>query len=476
MSGVQGRRRPSLAIPLHTLDHCFHGIIPGVIATADRDGMPNVSYISQVHLIDDTHVALSCQFFNKTRQNLDENPRATIELYDPMTFEAYRMHLLFRRSEMSGPLFDAMAVRIQAIASHSGMTGIFKLRSADVFEVLSIEKKHAYMTAPPEEPPDHRKLPEGPLTEARGLQLVSERVMRAPDLDSLLTSALDALDEVFGFSHSMILVPEEKSDRLVMIASHGYGDDAVGAEVRIGQGLIGAVAAAKRLLRISSLHSDLHYGRAVREEYEQQEKERTDLTAEIPLPGLCDAKSQMAIPLMVQDRLIGVLALEARDILTFEQWHEAFLQVLANQIAISIDRMTDRDRDRDEAEASAEPAAPPPPSARASQTRLSFCYYKNDDCVFVDGEYLIRNIPGKILWKMLRAYQAEQRTEFSNRELRLDPTLGLPAFKDNLESRLILLRKRLEQKCPDIRIVPTRRGRFMLSVEADIDLVERETA
>jgi hypothetical protein len=458
------------AIRLDTLDRCLQGIIPGVIATADRDGVPNVSYISQVHLIDRDHVALSCQFFNKTRQNLDENPRATVELYDPLTFEAYRMRLSFLRSETVGPLFEAMAVRILAIASHNGMAGIFKLRSADVFKVLSIEKKDGYISVPLEEPPDHRRLSEGSFTEIRGLQLVSERIMRAPDLDTLLTSALAALDEVFGFHHGMILMPEENGDRLVTVASHGYGDEGIGAEVGLGEGLIGTVAQAKCLLRMSSLRSDLDYGRTVRDEYAQQ-KGAAAVGTQIPLAGLTDAKSQMAIPLLVQDRLIGVLALECRDVLTFGQWHEAYLQVLANQIASSIDRMSERE----------EPDAPPPanipapPSRPEGKSRVGFCYYKNDDCVFVDGEYLIRNIPAKILWKVLRAYSADNRTEFSNRELRLDPTLGLPQFKDNLESRLILLRKRLEQKCPSVRIVPTRRGRFTLAVDGAIDLVERDT-
>lgn len=453
-----------MSVTLEEIDRCLHGIIPGVIATCDRNGTPNVSYISQVHVVDSRHVALSCQFFNKTRQNLDVNPRATIQIYDPITFDAYRLRLQFLRSETAGELFDSMAGRIQAIASHTGMAGIFKLRSADVFEVLSIEKTTEFRgPVQPDEPIIPH--PDGPVTELRNLQIVSERVNRARDLDTLLAWALGALDDVFGFTHGMILVPDDTGEKLVTLASHGYGGESVGAEVRIGEGLIGVAAKSRTLLRVSGVESELAYGRAIRSEFVQAGGK---LTAEIPLPGLADAQSQMAIPLLVQDRLIGVLALEGKDALAFAQWHEAFLQVLANQIASGIDRMSDRD-DEDDVPA-------PPPVTPVATKRRSFTYYRNDDCVFVDGEYLIRNVPGKILWKVLRAHETDNRTEFSNRELRLDPSLGLPAYKDNLESRLILLRKRLEQKCPDVRIVPTKRGKFALEIRCAVELVERETA
>jgi adenylate cyclase len=185
----------------------------------------------------------------------------------------------------------------------------------------------------------------------------------------------------------------------------------------------------------------------------------------------------VAIPLALCDRLIGVLSAESRDPMKFGEWHEAYLEIIGNQIAQGIDRMVERSDD------AAHPDAGPSvvgagfsrpdirPDARPRTRR--FTYYRNDDAIFVDDEYLIRNLPARILWKVLTESQRTGRTEFSNREMRLDESLGLPPVKDNLESRLILLRHRLKDKCPDLQIVPTARGRFALRASAAIEMVER---
>ena len=446
-------------IPLDSIWRCFQGVIPSIIGTSDAHGTPNVTYATQLHLIDDRHVALSRQFFNKTSRNLDENPRACAEVHDPVTFQSYRLHLRFLRSEKSGPLFDAMSTRIQAIASHTGMSGIFRLIGADVFEVLRVEKVEGFLTTAAAESDEGVSM-SGTRNEIRGLQYISEQINRAGDLESLLDIVLEALESYFGFEHAMVLLLDGATDRLVTMASRGYGTSGVGAEVERGHGLIGTAASELRVIRLTGLEASLRYGRAVR-------RESGSARPEIPLPGLPDAQSALVIPLKLCDRLIGVLSVEDRDPTRFGEWHEAYLEIIGNQIALGIDRMAD------DAEEPAPPPLPPVAPQRADARRRTLTYYANDDCIFIDGEYLIRNVPARILWKLMRELQREGRREFTNRELRLDPALGLPAIKDNLESRLILLRRRLSEKCPDVRIVPVSRGRFAVEVDGSVEMVER---
>jgi hypothetical protein len=87
-------------------------------ATASPDGTPNVSYISEVHYVD-PNVA---QFFSKTRQNVLENPRATLVVIHPDTGAQYRLAARYLRTEESGPLFECMKAKLAGIAP-TGMSG-----------------------------------------------------------------------------------------------------------------------------------------------------------------------------------------------------------------------------------------------------------------------------------------------------------------------------------------------------------------
>lgn len=462
-------------IPLENLTSCFQGIIPAWLCTCSKDGIPNAAIISHVDYVDARHVALSFQFFNKSKRNVAENPQAMVRLIDPDTMQVYRMRLRYVRTETSGPLFESMRLRIEAIASYSGLKGIFQLLGADVYEVLAVAPIAyeagvpglAATARPPSEPCDRV-----PFT-MKALQEFSERIHGAPTLDCLLDAILETLERIFGFRHSMILLASDQPERLEMLASRGYPEGGVGSEVGYGEGIIGMVAEARKPIRVSGMLRQMLYANAVRARAEQ--RGLCPETRRIPLPGLPEPESQLGIPLLVRDELVGVLCIETGRAYRFHEEDRAYLEVLGGYLAIAIQNAQLRERSEEGAGEALplrpEPSAPAAPAAM--RARLEIEYFRGDECVLVDGEYLVRSLPARILWKLLREREAGGEVEFTNRRLRLDKSLQLPPVKDNLESRLILLRRRLAERCPELRIVQSGRGRFRLEVAAALTLTER---
>jgi predicted pyridoxine 5'-phosphate oxidase superfamily flavin-nucleotide-binding protein len=135
---VSAHEAPRIA--LSEIAACFEGLIPAEIATASADGVPNVTHLSRVHMVDDERVALSNQFFSKTTKNLAENPHACVVVVDPTTYASFRMMLAYERTERRGPVFERLRRDVDAIAALTGMAGIFKLRSADIYRVVELER------------------------------------------------------------------------------------------------------------------------------------------------------------------------------------------------------------------------------------------------------------------------------------------------------------------------------------------------
>lgn len=457
------------ALGLETLTSCFQGLIPSMFFTCAADGTPNAAYLSHVDYVDASHVALSFQFFNKSRRNVAENPHALVRVIDPDTQQGWALRLRYVRSETEGEIFDRMALRIEAIASYCGLKGIFKLRAADIYEVRSVTKV-------PEEPglpvvSDRRREQNGVFT-MQALQNMAVRVNRAHGLEHLLDEILAGLEDIFGFTHSMILLPGERPGTLITIATRGYVEKGVGAEARFGEGITGMVAEARKPIRIAGLMRGMLYAYAAR--FRAEEAGWGPPQHRIPMPGLVNPASQLGVPLLVRGELVGVLCIESEIPYRFHEEDKVSVEVLGSFLAIAIQNAVMHEA----AEGASEPrstAAGSLPAAMSAPPvrRREVSFHQADECVLVDGEYLIRGLPAKILRKLLLAHATEGRTEFTNRELRLDKSLQLPEYKDNLETRLLLLRRRLDEKCPDIRLVPAGRGRFRLELRAPFGLVER---
>jgi adenylate cyclase len=79
-------------------------------------------------------------------------------------------------------------------------------------------------------------------------------------------------------------------------------------------------------------------------------------------------------------------------------------------------------------------------------------------------------VAGSILWKLLRDHTHHGRSEFTNRELRVDPSIRLPEVSENLEARLILLQRRLSESELGLSIEKTGRGRFRFKVQRPLTL------
>jgi GAF domain-containing protein len=457
-----------MKVPLESLATCFQGLLPAQLFTCSADGIPNAAYLSHVDYVDASHVALSFQFFNKSRRNIAENPNALVLVPDPDTGQGWLLRLRFVRSETSGPLFDRMALRIEAIASYCGLKGIFKLRAADVYEVIAVEKADEQIGTDAQRiDRDLQAIAANPIFTMKALQDLSQVIHRADCLERLLDSILAGLEESFGFKHAMILVPAEEEGVLVTIATRGYEDAGVGAEVRFGEGIAGMVAEARKPIRISGLMRGMLYAHAMHKE--AQTPGITPPRLKIPLPGLDNPESQLGVPLLVRGELVAVLLIESDEPYRFHEEDKTSIELLGSYLAIAMQNMQLQERTADlDATPAPQQSLPPPPAP--TRARHEVAYYTADECILVDGEYLIRSLPAKILWRLLTTREQTGRDEFTNRELRLDKSLNLPEWKDNLESRLLLLRRRLEQKCPDIRLVPKARGRFTLELSGQVRL------
>lgn len=443
-----------MSCDLFAIRECLDGGVPAVVATCAPDGTPNITYVSQVHLVDAGHVALSFQFFNKTRQNVLVNPQAVAYVINPESGARYRLHLHYLRTESEGPLFESMKARLAGIASHSGMSEVFRLRGSDVYRVEAIEP----VGGAPARPERYKRL----LPRVRE---TGERLARADTMAALFETLLEALETRFDIRHAMVLLCDRERSRLFLVASRGYATSGVGSEIPYGAGVIGVAAQQRVPIRINYSAAEYAYGRAVRDSALARGL-ADPLETAIPFPGLAEPGSQMAVPILLGEDALGLVYVESEDEGRFNHDDEDALVCLAGTLGWAIRALED-DAETDDAPG-AQSSRPEPDGAPPLLVRR----YARDNSVFLDEDYLIKGVAGAILWRLLQTYTREGRVDFSNRELRRDPAIGLPDVTDNLEARLILLAKRLAERGGALRLEKTGRGRLRLHVGRPVVLCE----
>ena len=168
------------------------------------------------------------------------------------------------------------------------------------------------------------------------------RLAACASYEEVARVALEALDDQLGLGHTILLAHDVAAARLFAVASAGYDASAVGAEVAVGDGLIGTAAVRRRLVVQPNLQRSRTMAQAV--------TGAAPDPREIALPGLPTARSAAAVPLLLGDDLLGVLYLESERVAAFVGAWEPALRLLGAHLAAAL-------------AARGMPAEDPPPAA-----------------------------------------------------------------------------------------------------------------
>jgi len=141
--------------------------------------------------------------------------------------------------------------------------------------------------------------------------------MRTLNVDQLLGEILAVLERSFGYLSCAVLLVDEEAGELEVKAARGYLQEAVGkVRLKIGQeGIVGWVAVHKTLLNVPDVSQDSRYVERV--------------------PG---TKSEIAVPMIAGDRVIGVLDVQSSEVNAFNDDDLRVLSSVAAQAAIAIER------------------------------------------------------------------------------------------------------------------------------------------
>lgn len=434
-------------IALTTIRDCFEGVIPSVVATLDAEGVPNVSYLSQVYLVDDDHIALSNQFFSKTADNVGATGRATLLVVSGRSGVQYTLGLAHEASLTAGDTFDRMAAQLSAVSTQLGVSEVMNLRSAELFRVEACRPVPGPTNAP--HVPQPVPLPKAGERLAQAARL-SALIGAESDADAMVDRALEGLISDFGFSNAMVLTVDAAEGKLMTLASRGYPTGGAGSEVALGEGVIGNAALSRQPVRLSDMSRGRRMAAAVRA------SARMEADRYIPLPGLAEPQSQLAAPMISRGKAYGVLFTESPDRFRFGTDDEAALGLIGGQLAACL-QLADL-------EAGEQPAQHPGIQPRSAGAPFRVKLFAYDDSLFIDEAYVIKGVPGRLLFHFLRVYAESGRRDFTNREIRLESALRLPDLKDNLETRLILLRRRLDERQAPVRLSRPGRGQIRLEV------------
>lgn len=150
------------------------------------------------------------------------------------------------------------------------------------------------------------------------------RLLAAPfDLEEVVEAIFTGLRQVVDFDAAAIYLVTRGTDVLEMVSEHGYPEGSESAfDLQIGQGIVGWVAKNGEPVIVPDVNADHRY-----------------------VAARLSTRSEIAAPLIVEGRVIGVFNLESDHEDIYHDGHLELLNAFAAQAAVAVERArTARDR------------------------------------------------------------------------------------------------------------------------------------
>lgn len=154
----------------------------------------------------------------------------------------------------------------------------------------------------------------------RAASYVARRTADVQDLSSILQTVVTLITDQFGFYHAGIFLTNETGDEVILMAASSAGGKRMvekGHSLKVGsQGVVGYAAGQKKPRIALDVGADVVY---------------------FDNPDLPTTRSEVALPLIVRSKVLGVLDIQSDQPQAFNMDDIDVLQTLADQVAIALD-------------------------------------------------------------------------------------------------------------------------------------------
>ena len=144
---------------------------------------------------------------------------------------------------------------------------------------------------------------------------ISYEINASLNLDQVLASAAQQIKRLMDYEIFAVLLPEEGTNDLYVRFAIGHRPEVIEHwRIPMGDGIIGAAATTGQAIRVADVTKDPRY-----------------------LPAVDEVRSELAVPLVVRGRVIGVMDIESRQPDYFTPSQQTILTLVASRIGTAVE-------------------------------------------------------------------------------------------------------------------------------------------